>query len=273
MESGIYCIRNIVDGKMYIGRSNHLPKRRKTHEWLLRENRHFNVHLQRAYNLNPKAFVFEVLEECDENLLNEKEVFYISKYNTMNMEYGYNLCEGGKSTTGRICTDETRAKISAKTRGRKCSEDVVKKRTQSLKDHIANDPEFARYHYEYCSKGAKGKPSWNKGRPCSEEKKKHLSELFKGKPRKSEKDKQHMRELFTGEKSCSAILTEKEAIDLKIRFLNGEKRMDIARSFPKVSPQTIYDCVKGRRWKHLPNSIEELERMKNGRKISQTTEC
>ena len=60
MESGIYQIINTVDGKRYIGRSNHLDKRWKMHSWLLKANRHFNVHLQRAYNLNPNAFKFEI---------------------------------------------------------------------------------------------------------------------------------------------------------------------------------------------------------------------
>lgn len=271
MDSGIYQIVNTADGKRYIGRSNHLEKRWKTHEWLLKTNRHFNIHLQRAYNLNPSAFKFEVLEYCESEDLNEKEVFYISKFNTMNMAYGYNLCEGGKSTTGRVCTEETRKKISEKKTGYKCKREDVEKRTRSLKEHIANDPEFAKYHHDYCAKGAKGKPSWNKGRPCPEWLKKANSERFKGRAI-SEEHKHILRETFKGENSMTAVLTEKEAIDLKIRYLKGEKRMDIARSFPKVNPQTVYDCVVGRRWKHLPNSVEELERLKDGTKVSTVTQ-
>lgn len=267
MESGIYQIINTVDGKRYIGRSNHLDKRWKLHSWMLRTNRHFNPHLQRAYNLDPNAFKFEVLEYCDVKDLNVKEVFYIAKYKAMDMAYGYNLCEGGKSSTGRVCTDETKAKIAAKAKGRKVSQDVIEKRTKTLRDRIANDPEFAKYHYEYCTRGTKGKPSWNKGRKLSKETRLKLSLAQKGKKKVSDAHKEKLHNLYMGEKSLSAKLTEKEAIDLKIRFLKGEPRMDIARSFTKVSPQTIYDCVKGKRWKHLPNSVEELERLKNGTEI------
>lgn len=267
MESGIYQIINTVDGKRYIGRSNHLDKRWKLHSWMLRTNRHFNPHLQRAYNLDPNAFKFEVLEYCDVEDLNEKEVFYIAKYKTMDMAYGYNLCEGGKSSTGRVCTEETKEKISKKKKGYKCKKEDIEKRKRSLKEHIANDPEFAKYHHDYCAKGAKGKPSWNKGRPCSEEKKRHLSELFKGKPRMTEEQKKKMHERFKGEGSVTAILTEKEVVDIRLRFLKGEKRMDIARSMPHVSPQTIYDTITNRRWKHIPNTLEELERIKNGTEI------
>lgn len=268
MNSGIYRIRNVADGKMYIGRTTDLTKREKTHFWMLKANRHFNIHLQRAYNLNPDALVFEVLEECDKNLLNEKEVFYIALYKTMDMKFGYNLCEGGKSTTGRKFSEETLKKMSENRKGIKFSQEVIERRKRSLKEHIERDPEFAAYYREYCGKGARNKPSWNKGRKASEETRKKLSLAQKGKKKMSDSQKKKLSELYKGEKSITAILTEQEAINLKIRFLNGEPRMDIARSVPKVSPQTVYDCVTGRRWKHLPNSIKELERLKYGREIS-----
>ena len=49
-KSGIYQIRNLVNGKIYVGSSVNLETRKTPHYWELENNRHNNQHLQRAYN-------------------------------------------------------------------------------------------------------------------------------------------------------------------------------------------------------------------------------
>ena len=98
----------------------------------------------------------------------------------------------------------------------------------------------------------------------SEERKRQVSELFKGRPI-SEQHKEKLRELYKGEKSLTAKLKESEVIDMRLRFLKGEPRLSIAKDYPQLHPNTVYDIVKCKRWKHIPNSIEELERMKDGK--------
>ena len=94
---GIYKITNLINGKSYIGQSVNIQKR-------------FNAHKSVAFNPNDKNydyplycairkyglenFTFEVLEECDISELNDKEVYYISKYNT-HSKLGYNQDDGG----------------------------------------------------------------------------------------------------------------------------------------------------------------------------------
>jgi group I intron endonuclease len=51
MKSGIYKIENVIDGKKYVGSSKNLNKRKATHWRSLRNNKHHNQHLQRAFNL------------------------------------------------------------------------------------------------------------------------------------------------------------------------------------------------------------------------------
>ena len=59
----IYRIRNLVDGKVYIGQAVNFEKRKSRHLWELRSNRHKNEHLQRAWLAHGEQnFVFEVLE-------------------------------------------------------------------------------------------------------------------------------------------------------------------------------------------------------------------
>lgn len=47
--TGIYRIRNIKNGKIYIGQSVDISHRWACHLYDLRNNRHANPHLQRAY--------------------------------------------------------------------------------------------------------------------------------------------------------------------------------------------------------------------------------
>jgi hypothetical protein len=59
---------------------------------MLRNSRHDNLFLQKSYDkYGDKNFVYEVLETCDNDLLVEKENFYINKFNSCNPSFGYNL--------------------------------------------------------------------------------------------------------------------------------------------------------------------------------------
>ena len=50
MKSGIYCIINNVNNKIYIGQALNLKKRFKEHKRTLKNNTHANEYLQNAYN-------------------------------------------------------------------------------------------------------------------------------------------------------------------------------------------------------------------------------
>ena len=112
MESGIYIIRNIVNNKCYIGQTNNLKARWIKHKNFLKNNKHHNRHLQAAWNkYGAEEFVFEILEECPIEELDEKETYYIHKYEThIN---GYNLDEGGQGIRGYKHTEEELAKMRA----------------------------------------------------------------------------------------------------------------------------------------------------------------
>ena len=112
---GIYQIRNTRNGKLYIGQSVDLMHRKNCHWYDLNNNRHKNIHLQRAYNVEPDALVFEVICQCSEQELNGLEIYFIKKYKTTNSKYGYNLDSGGNGA-GRM-SEETKAKLSKAKKG------------------------------------------------------------------------------------------------------------------------------------------------------------
>jgi len=103
MNCGIYKIENKINNKIYIGQSKNIKSRIYNHKKRLALGNHYNSHLQESYNkYGLKCFNFETIEYCNENLLNEREIFWIKKLNTFNN--GYNLTEGG-SYRNYACAD------------------------------------------------------------------------------------------------------------------------------------------------------------------------
>lgn len=95
---GIYKITNTDNGKMYIGQSNDVIDRIRHHKSSLKYNRHENKKLQYSYNKHgEKAFKFELLEECLEDKLDEREIYWIAKLKTY---VGFKDCNGYNLTTG-----------------------------------------------------------------------------------------------------------------------------------------------------------------------------
>lgn len=91
---GIYIIKNIITNTVYIGKSININNRLRDHKSSLISNKHKNKYLQRAFNkYGLENFLFEILEECECEKLNEKEIYYIKKFNSLNE--GYNMTGGG----------------------------------------------------------------------------------------------------------------------------------------------------------------------------------
>lgn len=120
--SGIYAIRNVVNGKIYVGSSIRLQYRWSQHRSNLRAGRHFNPRIQRDFNLYGEgAFEFIVLETCDTASLFLREEVWAARYRAHDMTLGYNVGPAGcpPSQLGRKQSAETRAKVSAALKLRK----------------------------------------------------------------------------------------------------------------------------------------------------------
>jgi len=95
-KSGIYIIENKVNGKKYIGQSVNIQSRRSKHFGELKRGTHHNGYLQNSYDkYGEENFVHYVVEYCDIDMLDEREMHYILFFDTTNEQLGYNLDSGG----------------------------------------------------------------------------------------------------------------------------------------------------------------------------------
>lgn len=109
MTTGIYAIywpHN--DNAVYVGQSVNLEKRRLHHLWSLKNIQHRNIRLQRMYNKYGEP-EFVILEVCKLAELLEKEVYWVSEFDSINL--GYNLCYPEASKKGYLGTNSKYSKL------------------------------------------------------------------------------------------------------------------------------------------------------------------
>ena len=78
-HSGIYVIMHIPTSKMYIGQSKCILTRWDAHKALLKNKKHYNKDLQKAWNSSKETdWLFEILESCSLEALDIREQYYIN---------------------------------------------------------------------------------------------------------------------------------------------------------------------------------------------------
>ena len=152
---GVYEIVNTINSKRYVGSSVNLKKRWGEHKSALRMNKHFNIHLQRAYNKYRKgAFEFRVLVITEpkealrlENLLIPCADYNIAKdavasrlgvvgefhpmYGKYHSEETKQKMRENSWIRGKHLSAETKQKISEGLTGHKCSAETKRKMSEA----------------------------------------------------------------------------------------------------------------------------------------------
>ena len=186
----VYRAKNKINNKSYIGiTTKTLEHRKRTHEKAVKYvNRKFYNALSK-YGFD--NFEWSVLEECNSiTELENKEVYYIEKYDSLNN--GYNLTSGGEST--KEYSDESKQLMREARvdwhksnrngfKGKTHTKEVRKQISEKLKGRVSpnKDKELSQTHRENLSKAQK---DWletnqhpNLGRTWKHSKKREYTEV------------------------------------------------------------------------------------------------
>ena len=120
----IYCITNKINDKLYIGQTT------RTLEERIYEHKHCKKTAvgKAIQKYGWKNFTVKIVEMCETlEQLNEREKFWIAKYNSI-APNGYNLTEGGNNG---LLSDEACLKISVANTGKKRSAETCKRISES----------------------------------------------------------------------------------------------------------------------------------------------
>ena len=123
----VYKVTNKVNNKVYIGITNKgAGARFKQHLFDAEHGSQYRFHraIRKYGKENFEVSIIAFCNNADE--LKENEIKFISEYESMNPDKGYNMTEGGDGTFGRVCTLETRLKISEANKDKEVSEETRK---------------------------------------------------------------------------------------------------------------------------------------------------
>ena len=151
-EYCIYLHRNKINGKVYIGQTCQKPEKRWNYGHGYKNcPRFYSAIVSYGWN-NFEHIILENNLTSDE--ANEKEQYYIKKYNSQNPDLGYNLTEGGSSLSEYWKTAEHRElqsqnrklyfkehpdkKIENNKHLKEIAQKSAKRRSEKMKENYAN---------------------------------------------------------------------------------------------------------------------------------------
>lgn len=238
---GIYKIVNPV-GKIYVGQSHNIPDRWRSYRkpsFLTKsmQKRIANSIIKYGYD----AHLFEVIEYCDDNILQADldilEIKYMEMFNCLTREHGLNIRGGGSK--GKL-SPETIEKLRNK---------IVSQETR-----------------DKCSSSLKGKKGWNKGIPRTDEVKLKLSIAHKGNTYRkgfttSDETKELLRQCNLGKTYSKEVNQKKgtvrtDAQKQKLREFNIKSNITRNKQHSEETLKIISEKVKADRSKKARMGIK-----------------
>jgi len=110
----IYKTTNLANNKIYIGQRGSVKHPEKDVKYL-----GSGVVFNKAIKKHGKEnFVKEIIEICEIDTLNEREIYWIKFFDSMDQTIGYNMCEGGNGTRGIKRSEEQNRANSLRSKAR-----------------------------------------------------------------------------------------------------------------------------------------------------------
>ena len=222
---GIYKITNKLNNKAYIGQSSDIERRFKEHQTKGESSRiPLDIAIQKYGKEN---FLYEVLEECEIEQLNEKESYWITTLETHLK--GYNCNIGGEQSS--IGESNGRAKLTA--------EDVKQIRI-AYNNHKKQRDVYENYKHLITFNSFQNiwqGQSW-----------KHIMpEVFT-----EENKKYYIYENSKGSNSNSSAFTDEEVIKIRRRYVNESAKTIYQDYKDRVTYQSFQMILWGRYYNNLP---------------------
>ena len=222
----IYKVTNKHNGKIYIGQTiNKMIDRMGDHKrksLKYGSKSHFHCAINK-YGI--EGFTWTVIDKAKtREELNKKEKYWVSFYNSIKRDKGYNLKEGGGQC---VFTDEVKKKIGDAGRGRKQSKEHKELTRQRMLG--SNNPFFGKKH--------------------SEETKIRISKSRKGKGLGQTK-LQVLKCPHRGSNNKRSCIDEKIARDIKIMLKKGIRNCEIQKTL-NISKGVIQGIKHEVTWKHV----------------------
>ena len=154
IKGEIYKITNTKEQKFYIGQTRTHRKNKNKYRLFGYIGR-FKDHISEAINntkkkqctylnnsirIDKEYFIVELLETCKINILDEREIYYIEKYNSI-YPNGYNLTSGGK-TTKYIKIENNEEFKNIKKRGREFNYKHSNETKEKMKNSLENIKDY-----------------------------------------------------------------------------------------------------------------------------------
>lgn len=262
----IYLVRNLLNGKCYVGQTKNFKERVRGHLKEADTGKGYAFHA--AIRKHGKEnFVFEVIEECDDEVANERERVWIERFDSF--KRGYNLTSGGdcfefsEETLQKIrdananLSEEDRYIRGSAFRGKNLSEEHKQKLHEANKGK--KPPPHSPETLQKMSESMKGK---NTG-PKSEEHRKKLSDAHRGK-KLSEEHKEKLREYKASDETRQRLSEagKGRVVSEETRKKMSEAQKGIPR--PSPSPESVEKRAESNRGKK--RTEEQRRRMSEGRR-------
>ena len=229
MYGVIYRIINKLNGKIYVGQTINFKQRMGQHK---RDSSKSRPGIDMAIaKYGWENFSVEIIEECSVEQLNEREIFWIAALNSK-APSGYNLTDGGDGIVG--CTDETRAKLAAASKGHEVSEETRTKIGIASKNRHPNEETIAKMVAAHT------------GKHHSEETRAKLSAMNKGHklPAKSCAKISAAKRRDTAFKNLLAAMDERQLTYASLAKLLGMTISSVSAKMRGVRNFTAKDVVK-----------------------------
>lgn len=133
----IYLITNKENGHKYVGQTTQ-PMNKRWQQHIMESSKMSQKPLHRAFRkYGVHRFSIQEIDECEQELLNEREEYWIKHYNTFESSEGYNATSGGEKP---IFNQETKDKLSVIMSNIERTDSWTQNISNSLKEKAKKEP-------------------------------------------------------------------------------------------------------------------------------------